>query len=46
MNNEQKAEFYSQAMIPQDISLEIDDFEKFYENRKAILAEKIRELLG
>ncbi|MGY6766127.1 DUF262 domain-containing protein [Faecalibacterium prausnitzii] len=46
MNDEQKEEFYKQAMIPQDVSLEIEDFEKFYEARKAILAEKIRELLG
>lgn len=46
MNDEQKAEFYKQSMIPQDVSLEIEDFEKFYEARKAILTEKIRGLLG
>ena len=46
MNDEQKANFYKQAMIPQDSSLEIEDFEKFYEARKTILAEKIREFLG
>lgn len=46
MNDEQKAEFCKQAMIPQDVSLKIEDFEKFYETRKTILAEKIRELLG
>ena len=46
MNDEQKAEFCKQAMIPQDVSLEIEDFEIFYEKRKAILTEKIRELLG
>ena len=46
MNDEQKVEFCRQAMIPQDVSLEIEDFEKFYEARKVILAEKIRELLG
>ncbi|MDQ0087611.1 uncharacterized protein with ParB-like and HNH nuclease domain [Paenibacillus anaericanus] len=46
MNDEQKAGFCKQAIIPQDVSLEIEDFEKFYEARKAILAEKIRELLG
>lgn len=46
MNDEQKAEFCKQAMIPQDVSLEIEDFEKFYEARKAILTERIRELLG
>jgi uncharacterized protein with ParB-like and HNH nuclease domain len=46
MNDEQKAEFCEQAMIPRDASLEIEDFEKFYEARNVILTEKIRELLG
>lgn len=46
MNDEQKAEFCKQAMIPKGVSLEIEDFEKFYEARKAILTERIRELLG
>lgn len=46
MNDDQKVEFCKQAMIPQDVSLEIEDFEKFYEARKAILTERIRELLG
>ena len=45
MNNNQKAEFCKQAMIPLDVSLELEDFEKFYEARKAILTERIRELL-
>lgn len=45
MNDEQKVEFYSQAMIPQGASLEIEDFEKFYEDRKALLTHRIRELL-
>jgi uncharacterized protein with ParB-like and HNH nuclease domain len=46
MNDEQKTKFIKQAMIPKEISLEIEDFEKLYEARKSILAEKIRELLG
>jgi uncharacterized protein with ParB-like and HNH nuclease domain len=46
MNDEQKAEFCKQAMIPQDVSLELEYFEKFYEARKAILTERIRKLLG
>jgi len=46
MNDMQKEEFHKQAMISQDMSLEIEDFEKFYEARKAILTERIRELLG
>jgi len=46
MNDEQKVNFYKQAMIPKEVSLEIEDFENFYEARKTILAERIRELLG
>lgn len=45
MNDEQKAAFYKQAMIPEDISLEIDNFEEFYNKRKEILAARIRKLL-
>ena len=46
MNDEQKAEFCKQAIIPDGISLELEYFDEFYEKRKAILTEKIRELLG
>lgn len=46
MNDDQKAEFLKQAMIADGVSLEIEDFEKFYEARKAILSERVRELLG
>lgn len=46
MNDEQKAEFYKQAIIPKDVSLEIESFEDFYNKRKEILAAKIRELLS
>ena len=46
MNDEQKAEFYEQAIIPKDVSLEIESFEDFYNKRKEILAAKIRELLS
>ncbi|MCG3418234.1 DUF262 domain-containing protein [Oceanobacillus jordanicus] len=45
MNDDQKTTFYEQAMISPETSLEIEDFEKFYEARKVILTEKIRELL-
>ena len=41
MNDEQKAEFCKQTMIPKGVSLEFENFEKFYEARKAILTEKI-----
>lgn len=46
MNNEQKVEFCRQAMIPQNVSLELENFEKFYEVRRVMLTESICELLG
>lgn len=46
MNDDQKVEFLRQAMIPKDVSLEFDKFDEFYEARKAVLTEKVRELLG
>lgn len=45
MTDEQKQEFYKKSIIPQDVSLEFDDFEVFYEKRKQLLKEKILELL-
>ncbi len=45
MTDEQKQEFYKKSIIPQDVSLEFDDFEEFYEKRKQLLKEKILELL-
>ena len=46
MNQEQRARFHDTAMIPADISLEIEHFEEFYEARKKIMTAKIKELLG
>ena len=46
MNDTQKIEFCEKSFIPSGISLEIEDFEKFFEKRKSILTERIRELLG
>ncbi len=46
MNDTQKEEFRKQAFIPEGVSLELEDFEDFYEKRKVILTKKIRELLG
>lgn len=46
MNDAQKAAFCEQAFIPDGVSLELDKFEEFYEKRKSILADKLRELLG
>lgn len=37
MNNNQKAEFCRQAMIPQNVSLELENFQRFYDKRKVIL---------
>lgn len=45
MTDEQKQEFYKKSIIPQDVSLEFDNFEEFYEKRKKLLKEKILELL-
>ena len=46
MNCEQQQKFRTQALIPDDVSLEIDDFEEFYESRKKLLTQKITEMLG
>jgi hypothetical protein len=46
MNEDQKVEFLRQAMIPKAVSLEFDKFDEFYEARKSVLTEKVRELLG
>lgn len=46
MNDEQKAEFRKEALIPEDVSLELENFEEFYDKRKALLIIKLRELLG
>lgn len=46
MNDEQKAEFCKQAIIPDGVSLELEHFEEFYEKRKSVLMDRIRALLG
>ena len=46
MNDQQRATFREEAMIPDSVSLEFEDFESFYNARKALLTDKIRELLG
>lgn len=45
MNKEQKAKFIKDSIIPEGVSLEIKDFEIFYEKRKELLTEKLRDLL-
>ena len=46
MNDEQKATFRKEALIPDGISLELDSFEEFYKKRKELLTLKICRLLG
>lgn len=46
MNDEQKAVFRKEALIPEGVSLELEHFGEFYEKRKALLMDKIRQLLG
>lgn len=46
MNDSQKESFCRQSFIPEGVSLEIENFEEFYEERKTIITEKLRELLG
>lgn len=41
MNDDQKAKFRKEAFIPDDVGLELEHFEEFYEKRKDLLAEKI-----
>lgn len=45
MNEEQKHLFYERTFIRPSISLEIDNFGRFYTERKNNLAKKIRELV-
>lgn len=46
MNDDQKAVFRKEALIPDGVSLELEHFGEFYEKRKALLMDKIRQLLG
>lgn len=46
MNDEQKAKFRKEALIPDGVSLEVEGFGEFYEKRKALLSQRIRLLLG
>jgi hypothetical protein len=45
MTSEQQANFRKEAMIPDNTTLELEDFEDFYEKRKALMAKKLRELM-
>ncbi|MCL1829189.1 MAG: DUF262 domain-containing protein [Oscillospiraceae bacterium] len=46
LTDENQVKFYERSIIPENISLEIDDFDKFYEARKKLLLLRIRALLG
>ena len=46
MNDEQRAAFRKEALIPEGVCLELESFGDFYEKRKALLAARIRQLLG
>ncbi len=45
MNEEQQEIFRKQSLIPDNVSLELEDFEDFYEKRKELLKEKLTALL-
>jgi hypothetical protein len=45
MNNDQRERFFETALVPRDVSLNIEDFEHFYEARKKLMADKLRALL-
>jgi hypothetical protein len=45
MNDEQRIRFKETAILPDNVSFEIEHFEEFYEARKILLTDKIRELL-
>lgn len=45
MNSTEQEKFYQRALIPQNVSLEIEHFGEFYKEREKILKEKILELL-
>ena len=46
MTEKQKTDFYEQALIPSDISLNIKDFNDFYEKRKTLLTQRLKDLLN
>ena len=46
MTENQKQDFYEEALIPEGVSLSLSHFGDFYEQRKAILTQRLRKLLG
>lgn len=45
MDQEQQSAFRKEAMIPDNTSLELENFETFYEQRKLLMSKRLRELL-
>lgn len=45
MDHDQQISFRREALIPDGISLELEDFDVFYEQRKALMTQRLRELL-
>ncbi len=46
MTEAQRQEFYEEALIPDGVSLSLSRFGDFYEQRKTLLAQRLRSLLG
>ncbi len=46
MTEAQRQEFYEEALIPNGASLSLSHFGDFYEQRKTLLAQRLRSLLG
>lgn len=46
MIEESQQKFLAKSLIPSDSSLEFEDFENFYNKRKQMLADKIKEVLS
>lgn len=45
MDSEQQSTFRKEAMIPDNTSLELENFDTFYEQRKLLMSKRLRELL-
>ena len=46
MNEQQRLDFRKEAIIPEEVDFNIENFEIFYNKRKELLRKKIKELLG
>lgn len=45
MNEEQKAMFRKKALIPDDVSLELENFEEFMEKRQELMSKALKDIL-